>query len=71
MCNDHSEQFLAEMGTHTHAYKTSESFSQPFPALCDPVDSSPPGSLVRGALQAKILEWVAIPFSGGSSPSRD
>ena len=31
------------------------------------MDSSPPGSSVRGILQAKILEWVAISFSRGSS----
>ena len=31
--------------------------------LCDPIDSSPPGSSVPGILQAKILEWVAISFS--------
>ena len=37
------------------------------PALCDPVDRSPPGSSVHGILQAKILEWVVIPFSRGSS----
>src|SRR5574340_167266 len=35
--------------------------------LCDPVDSSPPGSSVHGILQARILEWVAISFSRGSS----
>ena len=35
-------------------------------SLCDPVDCSPPGS-VRGILQARILEWLAIPFSRGSS----
>ena len=28
--------------------------------LCDPIDSSPPGSLVPGILQARTLEWVAI-----------
>ena len=33
------------------------------PALCDPMDCSPPGSSVHGILQARILEWVAIPFS--------
>ena len=32
------------------------------PTLCDPIDSSPPGSLVPGILQARILEWVAISF---------
>ena len=31
--------------------------------LCDPIDSSPPGSSVPGVLQARILEWVAISFS--------
>ena len=31
--------------------------------LCDPIDSSPPGSAVPGILQARTLEWVAIPFS--------
>ena len=33
---------------------------QSCPTLCDPVDSSPPGSPVPGILQARILEWVAI-----------
>ena len=31
--------------------------------VCDPIDGSPPGSLVPGILQAKTLEWVAISFS--------
>ena len=35
--------------------------------LCDPVDCSLPGFSVHGILQARILEWVAIPFSRGSS----
>ena len=35
--------------------------------LCDPTDYSPPDSSVLGILQARILEWVAIPFSRGSS----
>ena len=35
--------------------------------LCSLMDWSPPGSPVHGILQARILEWVAIPFSGGSS----
>ena len=35
--------------------------------LCDSVDCSPPGSSVHGILQARILEWVAIPSSRGSS----
>ena len=36
-----------------------------------PVDCSPPGSSVHGILQARILEWVAVPASGGSSWPRD
>ena len=33
------------------------------PTLCDPIDSSPPGSPVPGILQARTLEWVAISLS--------
>ena len=36
---------------------------QSCPTLCDPIDSSPPGSAVPGILQARTLEWVAISFS--------
>ena len=32
--------------------------------LCNPMDCSPPGSSVHGILQARVLEWVAISFSG-------
>ena len=39
--------------------------------LCDPMDCGPPGSSVHGILQARILEWVAFPFSRGSSQPRD
>ena len=39
--------------------------------LCDPIDCGPPGSSVHGILQARILEWVAIPSSRGSSQLRD
>ena len=39
--------------------------------LCNPMDYSPPGSSVHGILQARRLEWVAIPSSGGSSRSWD
>ena len=47
------------------------------PTLCDPIDSSPPGSPIPGILQARTLEWVAISFSSAwkwkvkvKSPSR-
>ena len=39
--------------------------------LCDPIDSSSSGSSVHGILQARILEWVAMPSSRGSSQPRD
>ena len=39
--------------------------------LCDPIDYSLPGSSVHGIFQARILEWVAISFSRGSSRPRD
>ena len=39
--------------------------------LCDPMDYSPPDSSVHEILKARILEWVAIPFSRGSSQPRD
>ena len=41
------------------------------PTLCDPMDYSPPGSSVHGTLQSRVLEWVAILFSRGSSWPRD
>ena len=39
--------------------------------LCDPTDCSPPGSSDHGILQARILKWVAMPSSRGSSQPRD
>ena len=45
--------------------------TQSCPTLCDPVDCSPPGSFVHGILQARVLEWVAMPSSWASSQPRD
>ena len=45
--------------------------AQSCPTLCDPVDCSLPRFSVHGILQARILEWVAIPFSTGSSRPRN
>ena len=39
--------------------------------FCNPMDCSPPGSSIPGILQARILEWVAIPSSRGSSQHRN
>ena len=47
--------------------------AQSSPTLCDPMDyiCSPPGFSIYEILQARILEWLAIPFSRGSSQTRD
>ena len=45
--------------------------AQSCPTLCNPVNCSLPGSSVHGIFQARILEWVAISFSRGSSRPRD
>ena len=55
---------LTNERTHTHMLAKS---LQSCPTLCDPTDHSPPGSSVHGILRARILEWVAMPFSRGSS----
>ena len=43
---------------------------QSYPTLCNPMDGSLPGFSVHGILQARTLEWVAMPSSGGSSQPR-
>ena len=68
-------QGYIDIYTHTHTHtrtKWSEvKEAQPCPTLCDLVDCSLPDSFVHGILQARILEWVAVPFSRGSSQPRD
>ena len=44
---------------------------QSCPTLCNPMDCSLPGSSIHGILQARILEWVVMPSSRGSSQPRD
>ena len=63
-----------EVGTRTgkHSWEHLKVLvTQSYPTLCDPMDCSPPGSSVHGLLQARILEWVAIPFSRGSFQPKD
>ena len=45
--------------------------AQSYPTFCNPMDCSPPGCSIPKIFQARILEWVAISFSRGSSWSRD
>ena len=47
--------------------KVKVSVAESCPTLCDPIDCSLPGSSVHGILQARMLEWVAILSSRGSS----
>ena len=64
---------------HSSPVRTNEDFagevwgevSQLCPTLCNPMDYSPPGSSTPGIFQTRILEWVAISFSRGSSWPRD
>ena len=45
--------------------------TQSCPTLCDSMNCSPPGFSVHGILQVRTLKWVAVPFSRGSSQTRD
>ena len=49
------------MGMHAQSF-------QSHLTLCDPMNCSPPGFSVHGILQARMLEWVVMPSSRGSSP---
>ena len=54
-----------------HSFMAKVLVAQLCPTLCDPMDCSLLASSVHGILQARILERIAIPFSRGSSQSRD
>ena len=72
-----SQLFVADdqnTGTSASTWKLCEVcvlVAQSYPTLCDPMYWRPPGSSVHGILQTRILEWVAIFFSRGSSWSKD
>ena len=59
--------FLGWARKHTCVF----SLTQLCPTLCNPMDCSPTGSSIHGIFQARILEWVAIFSSRGSSQPRD
>ena len=52
---------LRKLPTYLRSDATAKS-GQSCPTLCDPIDGSPPGSLVPGILQARTQDWVAISF---------
>ena len=63
--------YLTSVSLFLHLWSENVLVALSCPTLCDSMDCSPPGSSVHGILQASILEWVAIPFSWGSSQCRD
>ena len=58
-----SQTRLKQQHTHTQCVCLCLSWTQSCPTLCNSMDCSPPGSSVHGVLQARMLEWVAMPFS--------
>ena len=67
----HCGQILYYWATKGALFNGWVKIAQSCPTLCDPVDCSLPVSLVYGILQARVLEWVAISFSRGSSRPGD
>ena len=59
-----------EFGTDIYTLCVCAQSLQSYLTVCVPMDCSPPGSSVHGILQARILEWVAVPSSRGSSQPR-
>ena len=67
----HKCQNLSLYTLNAHSLKKEREVAQSSPTLCNPMDCSLPGFSIRGIFQARVLEWVAISFSRGSSPPRD
>ena len=69
-----AKENLMETPTKVNSQLTHSAYvlvTQSCPTLCEPLECSPPGSSVRGIFQVRLLEWVAIYFSRGSSQFRD
>ena len=66
-----STDFTGRTATWQAWVKSESEVTQSCPTLWDPMDCSTPGSSLHGILQARVLEWVAISFSRGSSRPRD
>ena len=63
-----SSAYEREFGVSVGRVEVKVLVAQLCPTLWEPMDCGPPDSSVHGILQARILEWVAIPFSGGTFP---
>ena len=59
------------LGKDCLGFESESKVAQSCPTLCDPMDCSLPGSSVHGISQARVLEWIAISSSRGSSQPRD
>ena len=66
-CSEELQFFMSQCGKNSERCKVIDCVcvwvAQSCLTLCDPIDCSPPGSLVHGILQARVLGWVAISFS--------
>ena len=67
----HVKKKKSPVSQYVYFMKVKVFVTQSCPTLWDPIDCSLPGSSVHGILQARILEWVAMPFSRESSLARD
>ena len=70
-CHPTISSFVGPSSSCLQSFPKWSEIAQSCPTLCNPMDSSPPGYSVHGIFQARILEWVAISFSRGSSQPRD
>ena len=66
----HKEDVVHILLSH-EKWEWNRSVSQSWPTVGDPMDCSPPGSSIHGIFQLRVLEWVSISFSRGSSWLRD
>ena len=65
------KKLLWKRGSVFQAYMYTWVRAQSCPTICDPMNCGPPGSSLHGISQARILEWVTLPFSRGLLQPRD
>ena len=71
LCKQHLLYFYNTLPSRNTITYLESLVAQSCLTLCDPTDCSLPGSSVHGIFQARVLEWVAVSFSRGSSQPRD